>query len=132
MKRFILLIVSLLLTASLVFAEEEPILVINPQGHSAMISDIMFTPDGKTLISVSYDKTIRLWDVETGDLIKTLRGQIGEGSEGSLYSGTLSPDGKMVAVGGTLEPEGGGIRLFNLATDEQIGLLKGIQIRLVI
>ena len=38
----------------------EPILVIDPQGHSAMINDVMFTPDGKTLVSVSDDKTISM------------------------------------------------------------------------
>jgi len=56
---------------------DEPKLVIDPQGHSDMIMDVMFTPDGTTLVSVSRDKTIRVWDVETGDLIKTIRKQIG-------------------------------------------------------
>jgi len=106
-------------------SDEEPILVIDPHGHSAMINDVMFTPDGKTLVSISDDKTICVWDVETGGLIKTIRGQIGDGSEGSLYSGAFSPDGKTLAVGGHLDPEGGGIQLFNLDTGEQTGLLAG-------
>ncbi len=110
----------------LLFAEE-PILVIDPHGHSSKIRDIMFTPDGKTLISVSEDKTIRLWDVETGDLVKTLRHQIGEGHEGTIHGGTLSPDGKILAIGGW--PYGGGeygipVHLFDLKSGEIVGLLK--------
>jgi WD40 repeat protein len=105
------------------FSQDDPILVLDPNGHSAMIRDVMFTPDGKSLISVSNDKTIHLWDVETGDLIKTIRGQIGDGSEGKLYAGALAPDGKTLAVGGY--PSAWGIRLFNIQSSEQIGLLKG-------
>jgi WD40 repeat protein len=111
-------------------AEEEPILMIDPHGHAAQVTGLMFTPDGNTLISVSHDKTIRLWDVETGDLIKTIREQIRNGAEGMLFAGALSPDGKILAVGGFLgnneEPEQvGQIRLFDLARGEQIGVLKG-------
>ncbi len=112
-------------------AEEEPILIIDPHGHSSTISELMFTPDGQTLVSVSLDKTIRLWDVATGDLIKTLRGHIGEGYEGALMAAALSPDGNILAVGGFLGPQGGEpelighIRLFNLKSGEQIGVLAG-------
>jgi WD40 repeat protein len=127
MKRFILLVVlwGVLLVASKAGAEEEPILVIDPQGHSAMIRDVMFTPDGKTLISVSLDKTIRVWDVVTGDLIKTLRGQIGDGEEGMLNAGSFSPDGNTIAVGGYGSGGADYIQIFNLATSKQIGLLTG-------
>ena len=34
-----------------------------------MIFNLAFAPDGKTLISVSRDKTIRVWDVEKGNVI---------------------------------------------------------------
>nr|VFK63065.1 MAG: WD-40 repeat-containing protein [Candidatus Kentron sp. TUN] len=79
-----------------------PELVIDSGGHKAMINDVMFTPDGKQLISVSDDKTIRIWDVEHGELLRTLRGQMGEGHEGKLFAGALSPDGNLLAVGGYL------------------------------
>jgi WD40 repeat protein len=111
---------------TLAFADE-PILVIDPQGHSSVIWDLMFTPDGKTLVSVAEDKTIRVWDVETGDLIKTVRGQIDQEYDGKFYAGALSPDGKILAVGGLLGASDnyGNIRLINLETGEQMALLKG-------
>lgn len=133
--------------ATLTLAAPDPDmqLVFDPQGHSARVQDVMFTPDGATLISVSNDKTIRVWDTETGNLLKTIRGHIGKGSEGKIYAGALSPDGKALAVGGYLgQPEQaikdlftsamklaefkfylGQVRLLNLETGEQITSLKG-------
>lgn len=119
----ILLMTLLLSAANARPAAEDPILVIDPQGHSAMIRDVMFTPDGRRLISVSDDKTIRLWDVESGELLKTLRGQVGKGHEGKLFAGALSPDGTTLAVGGYLKNDE--IRLINIETGEQTGLFKG-------
>ncbi|VFN04377.1 MAG: WD40 repeat [Candidatus Kentron sp. G] len=79
-----------------------PRLVIETGGHQALINDVLFTPDGRQLISVSNDKTIRVWDVARGELVRTLRGEMGEGPEGKLFAGALSPDGRWLAVGGWL------------------------------
>jgi WD40 repeat protein len=119
----------ILLTFTWAFArKQDPILVIDPQGHSAMIHDVLFAPDGETLISLSMDKTIRFWDVPSGDLVKTLRAQIGEAHEGTFHAGALSPDGQFLAVAGW--PYGDGdygipVFLFDLNTDTLVGLLKG-------
>jgi len=43
-------------------------------GHSDYVYSVSFSPAGKTLASASKDKTVKLWDIETGNEIKTLSG----------------------------------------------------------
>ena len=40
-------------------------------GHSKAVSDITFAPDGKSFLSASYDRYIKLWDTETGACLHT-------------------------------------------------------------
>lgn len=57
--------------------------------HLNTVSALAFSPDGKTLASGSHDKTIKLWSVPDGKLLKTLK------EHASVVSGLLfSPDGK--------------------------------------
>src|SRR2546423_2260188 len=44
------------------------------EGHSSLVSAVAFSPDGKRLVSASYDQTIRLWDATTGAALQTIRG----------------------------------------------------------
>lgn len=37
-------------------------------GHSKGVKDINFTNDGRKFVSVGYDRNIRLWDTETGQV----------------------------------------------------------------
>jgi WD40 repeat protein len=41
-------------------------------GHSGRVISLAFSPDGTKLASASADHTLRIWDVKTGALIKTL------------------------------------------------------------
>lgn len=79
---------------------QAPRIVINPQGHAGKVHNLVFTPDGNRLISVSEDKTIRVWNAQTGEQIKKFESQIGDGPEGMFYASALSPDGKLLAVSG--------------------------------
>lgn len=81
-------------------AAQAPRIVINPLGHSAKVHNLLFTPDGRRLISVSEDKTIRVWNAETGDMVTKYESQIGDGFEGMFYASAISPDGKLLAVAG--------------------------------
>jgi WD40 repeat protein len=59
---------------------------------SADIEALAMNPDGSTLISGSCDNTIKIWDLKTGQLMRTL-----EGHKSILTCITLSPDGQTLA-----------------------------------
>src|ERR1700744_644752 len=76
-----------LLLPGLICAQEkltQPGLVPNVGGHTARGNRVIFAPDNKRLISVSHDKTIRTWDVASGQTLQVLRPPIGPGPEGIL------------------------------------------------
>lgn len=109
-------------------AAELPRLVIDSGGHMGFIRDLLFTRDGRFLVSAGDDKVIRIWDTLTEKTIRTIRGQIGEGDEGKINALALSPDNRYLAVGGyfpgSLEDRGA-IRVYDFDSGELLGLLKG-------
>jgi WD40 repeat protein len=58
--------------------------------HAGTIQNVVFSPDGKRLASVSEDDTLRLWDVETGQEMLTIKG--------ARVSVAFSRDGKRLAA----------------------------------
>src|SRR5689334_13331335 len=80
--------------------QQRPILALEAGGHTAAVSEVQFTPNGKRLITASHDKTVRIWDLATGESSRVLRLPVGPGREGCLFALALSPDGKTLAVGG--------------------------------
>jgi WD40 repeat protein len=63
-------------------------------GHQGSVSAVAFSPDGKTVLSGSYDNTLKLWDTTSGKLLNTLRGH-----QDSVSAVAFSPDGKTVLSG---------------------------------
>ncbi|MEG4632638.1 WD40 repeat domain-containing protein [Microcoleus sp. AR_TQ3_B6] len=84
--------------------------------HSNLVSSVSFSPDGKTLASGSYDKTIKLWDITTGKEIRTLQGH-----SSSVNSVSFSPDGKTLASGSVDNT----IKLWDITTGKEIRTLQG-------
>ncbi|MCU0754554.1 MAG: hypothetical protein MUE46_05445 [Xanthomonadales bacterium] len=41
-------------------------------GHTDRITSVAYAPDGHTLLSAAYDKTVRLWDLATGACLKII------------------------------------------------------------
>lgn len=69
--------------------------------HTGPIRRSAVDAGGRILATPSWDKTVRLWSLETGDLIRILRPPIGDGAEGKIYAVAISPDGQWVAAGGS-------------------------------
>lgn len=78
----------------------DPLLRIETGMHTAAISSVDFDTRHRFLLTTSHDKTARVWDFTTGDLLTTLRVPSGHGRIGRLESGAISPDGNIIAVGG--------------------------------
>lgn len=92
---------GVIVTARAAEPPTEPILRIETGGqHTAPIKRLGVDAAGRWAVTVSLDKTARVWDLNTGKLERVLRPPIGPGHEGKLYATAISPDGATVAVAG--------------------------------
>ena len=63
-------------------------------GHPEGVNSVAFSPDGKLLASGSWDKTVQLWEVKTGEQRWLLTGHMA-----SVISVAFSPEHKVLASG---------------------------------
>ncbi|HEY5316156.1 MAG TPA: WD40 repeat domain-containing protein [Pirellulales bacterium] len=104
------------------------VLALDAGGHTGGVYRLLPNAYGDQLISVSYDKTIRIWDLQTGEPLRVLRPPIDRGGHGVLASASLHTGGDLLAVSGyrALSPVyDHRIRLISLASGETVRLLKG-------
>ncbi|KEY75048.1 hypothetical protein S7711_09655 [Stachybotrys chartarum IBT 7711] len=102
------------------------------EGHGGSVMAVAFAPDGQLLASASGDRTIKLWDPDTGTLRQTL-----EGHGGFLMAVVFAPDGQLLASASedctiklwdpdtgalrqTLEGHGGSVMALAFAPDGQL------------
>ncbi len=110
-------------------SEQKPVLVLDVGGHTANIVDLMFTPDGKRLISASADSTVRIWDVSTGESLQVLRlpvsvlDRVGPGMVS--HAAALSTDGRLLAIAGWSPLREHAIYLYDLAENKVKNVLLG-------
>jgi WD40 repeat protein len=107
----------------------EPQLVLSAGMHTAMLKSAAADKAGRFFVTVSDDKTARIFDTGTGKQSGILRPPIAPGSEGQLNAVAISPDGKSIALAGeTTAGEAGGrtIYLFERATGKLVKRVGGL------
>ncbi|KIM27726.1 hypothetical protein M408DRAFT_310565 [Serendipita vermifera MAFF 305830] len=81
-------------------------------GHTSSVNSVAFSPDGTRIVSGSSDKTIRVWDAETAEMVA---GPF-EGHTSFVKSVAFSPDGTRI-VSGSLDKT---IRVWDAKTAEMM------------
>ena len=74
------------------------------------------TPDGKRAVSASGDNTLKVWDLETGRVLRTL-----EGHSHFVYGVAVTPDGKR-AVSASADKT---LKVWDLETGRALRTLEG-------
>ncbi|MDP6547314.1 MAG: serine/threonine protein kinase, partial [Phycisphaerae bacterium] len=59
--------------------------VMTLDGHSRRVASVAFSPDGKRIVTGSWDQTVKIWDAASAGEIRTL-----EGHKASVYSVAIS------------------------------------------
>ena len=111
------------------FSSDDAVLRIETGMHTAMIRRIGVDARNRFLVTGSDDKTVRVWDLKDGTLLKTIRPPIGDDNEGRIYAVAISPDGGTVAAGGWTGYEWDKkvtIYLFDRATGAMTGRITGL------
>lgn len=75
------------------------------EGHAGAIIAVAFAPDGKTIVSGSYDETLKLWNVRTGNLLRTINVYPNKKFAGGIIgSVAFAPDSRTVVAGSRYAP----------------------------
>jgi WD40 repeat protein len=96
------------------FTRQEQILTC--QGHISWVRTIAFSPDGSTLSSSGTDRNIKLWDVSTGECLKTMIGH-----QERVHSVAFSPQGQILASCSDDQT----VCLWNVKTGQCLKILRG-------
>ncbi len=71
-----------------------PSLISRPMQHADRVHSAHFSPDEKKVVTCSWDKTIRVWDLTGTPLTPALQHAAG------VFVACFSPDGRYIAAGG--------------------------------
>jgi hypothetical protein len=85
-------------------------------GHASPVSSVAFAPDRRTALSGSWDETLKLWDVATGQQIRSFSGH-----DGSVRSVVFAPDGR-TALSGSDDKT---LKLWDVGTGQEIRSFTG-------
>ncbi|WP_373535292.1 WD40 repeat domain-containing protein [Microcoleus sp.] len=108
------------LTPSLTPSGESLIRTLSLQTDYSFVRAIAITPDGTKMVSGLGDKSLIVWDMKTGNPLKTLTGH-----KGSVDAVAITPDGKQIVSASTSTDST--IKIWNIETGENIDTFIGHQ-----
>jgi murein L,D-transpeptidase YafK/predicted NACHT family NTPase len=85
-------------------------------GYSKAVQAVALSPNGRQAASGGQDNFVRLWDLKTGLLLRTL-----DGEAGKVASVAFSPDGQLIVAACS----DGKLRVFSLTTGQTVATLEG-------
>ena len=68
--------------------------------HTAAVTRVAVDPANRVLATASEDKTVRIWELPEGRLIRTISAPSKPGPHGKIYALAISPDGSKLAFAG--------------------------------
>ncbi len=80
------------------FAADPPRASLTLKGHDDPVYSAIFDPQNKVIATASFDKSVRIWDANTGKELRSLAGK--NGHQGQALCLAFSPDGNLLASGG--------------------------------
>jgi WD40 repeat protein/serine/threonine protein kinase len=86
------------------------------QGHSHRVRQVLFSPNGQTLLACAEDGSIRQWSVDTGQTIQVRRAH-----SGVVLAMAYSGDGRWLATSG----DDGTVRLWPSSGEVPMAVLRG-------
>ena len=85
-------------------------------GHTSSVDAVAITPDGLTAISASNDKTLKIWDIDSGTEVRTLTGQTE-----SVNAVAIAPDG-LTAISAS---DDNTLKIWDLLSGKEIASFSG-------
>jgi WD40 repeat protein/uncharacterized caspase-like protein len=121
-----LLTVALLASRLAMAADAGPFLVLDTGVHEAAINAMAPLADGSGFVTVSDDKTARIWRPDGSDPMGELLPPIGPGDDGALYA--VAASAKVIAVAGRIRAAQGGygIAFYSTQDNRSLALLSGL------
>jgi WD40 repeat protein len=86
---------------------DRPVLLIDPGMHTAAITSISSDARSRWVVTGSLDKTVRIWSLRNGTLLRTIWLPVGANNIGQVSAVAMSMDGALIAVGGRLTRDEG-------------------------
>src|SRR3954471_2107884 len=122
----IVLAVALFASRLAVAADAGPLLVLETGVHEAAINAMAPLADGGGIVTVSDDKTARIWRPDGSEALGVLLPPIGTGDDGALYA--VAASAKVIAVAGRIRAAQGGYGIAFYSTQDyrSLALISGM------